>query len=190
MNFTEIVNAVIRDVKRPDKIQDARLHVNAALLYYSTEYDYEQDLIEQTLTISPAGYTLEVPIGDLTRFRKVDYLKYAGLRKYVGKLESRILTADCQLQDKWYVAGSSIKINLGTSASALDFSYYAFPPTLTDASPDHWMLNGNWSAIFNKARSALYVNIGDTQSASSALALAERDATIFRGDYVRANQHS
>jgi len=71
MNFTEIVTEIISMTKRPDKINDIRREVNAAILYYSTEHDYRRDLVETTIAITHAGFEVIVDIGLLTRFRKV-----------------------------------------------------------------------------------------------------------------------
>jgi hypothetical protein len=190
MNFTEIVALVLDKHKRPDKLVDTQRAVNAAVLFYSTQFDYERDLVESVLTISPSSYTHEVDISALSRFRKVDYLKYAGTASYIKKLESRVLSSGCDTRDKWYIAGTSLKINMMRSASALDFSYYQYPPVLTDAAPNYWMLQGNWEAIAEKAASRIFTDIGDENSSIRALQDATAADAVFRGDYVRSNQHS
>lgn len=190
MNFTDIIERLLAKHKRPDKLLDSQKAVNAAVLFYATEYDYERDLVEATVSISPASYTHEIDITGLTRFRKVDYIRLAGSLTYMDKLESRRLTSSCDLRNKWYIAGSSLKINMAVEASALDFCYYQYPPVLTDASPTYWMLEGNWEAIMERAASRIFNDIGDTQSSTKALQDATLAAAIFRGDYVRSNQHT
>jgi len=189
MNFTEIVTQIISMTKRPDKILDIRREVNAAVLYYSTLSDFRRDLVEVSLPIAPAGFELIITIDDLTRFRKVSYLKYGGLKKYVDEVTSLKLTKDCELLDKWYISGDSINVRLRASASALDFGYYKYPPILTDAAPTFWMLNGNWSAVLQRAASVIFNDIGDAQSSQKAFALATDAAMIFNNDYTRSNQH-
>lgn len=190
MNFTEIVAAVLQKHKRPDKLPDTWRAVNAAVLYYSTEHDYEYDLVESSVVISPASYTHEIDITGLTRFRKVDYIRKPGSFTYMKKLESRIITSTCDLRNKWYIAGTSLKINMAESLSGLDLSYYQYPPTLTDASPDYWMLQGNWAAIIDRAAAQIFNDIGDPQSSVKAMQDATVAAATFRGDYVRSNQHT
>lgn len=190
MNFTEIVTEILGMTKRPDKILSIRREVNAAVLYYSSENDYRRDLVETTLAITPAGYELIVDIAnDLERFRKVSYMKYGGLKVYIDEVQSLRLTKDCELLNKWYISGDSINIKLKNSTSSLDFGYYKYPPVLTDAAPNYWMLNGNWNAILQRAASVVFNDIGDAQSSQKALALASDAAMIFKSDYIRGNQH-
>ena len=190
MNFTDIVGLVLDKVKRPDKKVAIQAAVNASILYYSTEYDYKEDLAEQPLLLSPAGYELDYDLAELPLFRKVDYLKYAGTRKYIQELETRTLTAECSILDKYYIAGSSLKIKLAQEATALDLSYFRYPPALTDAAPDYWMLRGNWEAIMERAASKVFNDIGDPRSSQTALQQATLASANFRGDYVRSNQHT
>lgn len=190
MNFTDLVSLVVSSTKRPDKKQLAQTSINAAVLLFSTEHDYERDLQESLVDISPASAQHVIDLSSLTRFRKVDYLKYAGTSRYIQKLQSRILTPGCNLLDKYYVVGSSIKVNMAMEASALDLSYFAYPPVLTDAAPEYWLLEGNWEAVYKMALSKVFTDIGDAESARAALQEATLSNAVFRGDYVRANQHT
>lgn len=189
MNFTAIVNEILRMTKRPEKINDIRRAVNAAILYYSTENDYRRDLVETTIVITPAGYERILPLTELTRFRKVSYMKYAGTKAYLDEVESLRLTKDCELLDKWYLAGDSINIKLRASAAALDFGYYRYPEYKTDAAPEYWMLDGNWAAIIEKAAASIFNDIGDSGSAQISERKATELAMIFKNDYKRGNQH-
>lgn len=189
MNFTQIVTEILGMTKRPDKINDIRREVNAAILYYSSEHDYRRDMLETTLAISPAGYELIVAISTLTRFRKIAYLKYAGTKIYVEEIESLMLKKDCDLLDKWYISGDAINIKLKNSASALDFGYYRYPEYKTDLVPGYWMLNGNWAAVLNRAASKVFYTIGDAQASQQAGQAALDAAMIFKNDYIRGNQH-
>jgi len=189
MNFTAIVNEILSMTKRPDKINDIRREVNAAILYYSTESDYRRDLVETTITITPAGYEKILALSDLTRFRKVSYIKYAGTKKYVEELNGLKLTKDCELLDKWYISGDSINIRLRASAASLDLGYYQYPEYKTDLLPNYWMLDGNWNAILERAASAVFNDIGDTGSSQVSARKALEAANIFRNDNTRGSQH-
>lgn len=190
MNFTDIVNSVLDDCKRPDKLNAIRIAVNSAVLYYSTEMDYEQDLIELTLPIVAPTDSVALALSDLQRFRKIDYIRRAGTRQYYCKLESRVLTSSCDVRNKWYIGGSTLYINATDQVNALDISYYAYPPRLTDDAPDFWMLHGNWPAITYRAAAEIFKAIGDADSSARAAADALTAYTAFRGDYVRSNQHT
>lgn len=189
MNFTAIVNEILRMTKRPEKINDIRRAVNAAILYYSTESDYRRDLVETTITITPAGFERILDLNELTRFRKVSYIKYAGTKVYIDEVESLRLTKNCELLDKWYLSGDSINIRLRASASSLDFAYYRYPEYKTDLLPNYWMLDGNWAAIIEKAAASIFNDIGDSGSAQISERKATELAMIFRNDYNRGSQH-
>lgn len=186
MNFTEAVNAVIEKVKRPDKIQLARLEVNAALMLYSSQMDSPRDLVEGIYTSGvPADFTHSILLSTFPRFRKMDWLRYTGTRNYICKLDSRLLGSTQDIRDKYYLAGDSFKVNLANSVDNLEYSYFAWPATLTDAAPNHWQLEGNWPALVAKAASKVFIDIGDAEAA----ARAEREAAVhflsFQGDITR-----
>ncbi len=189
MNFTAIVTEILSMTKRPDKINDIRREVNAAILYYSSESDYRRDLVETSIVITPAGYERILKLSELTRFRKVSYIKYAGTRVYVEELDSLKLTKDCDLVNKWYLSGDAINIKLRSSAAALDFGYYRYPEYKTDLLPNYWMLDGNWNAILERAASAVFNDIGDTGSSQVSARKALEAANIFRNDNTRGSQH-
>lgn len=189
MNFTQIVQEVIGMTKRPDKIQNIRRAVNAAVLFYDTENDYRRDLQEFVYTLPTPGYGAIIPLSEFTRFRKMNYIKIGGTRIYVDELKSLQLTSGCDVRNKWYISGDAINASLGSHANTLDIAYYQYPPVLSDASPNFWMLEGNWDAILQKAAASVFNDIGDANSYQGAERAATVAAAIFKGDYIRANQH-
>lgn len=188
MNFTSIVNAVLAKCKRPDKLEMIRTEVNASTLFFSTEHDYDGDVVEFVRPVTPPDLKSSefiLSMTELTRFRKMDYLRVSGTRHYVKKLASRELGRCTDIRDTWYRAGSNINVLLSVEAPALDVSYYQYPPLLTDLAPDYWMLEGNWSAVMEHAAATIFNDIGDTQSADRALRKAMMDGGIFKSDYIR-----
>lgn len=188
MNFTDIVSSILSTTKRPDKINDIRREVNAAILSYSTDADHARDLQEIQYPLPIPGTQAAPVLGtDLPRFRSVSYIKISGTRIYAKPLASLTPDACTDLRDKYYLAGSSLSINLSQSATSLDIGYYAYPPYLTDASPEFWMLEGNWYAIEQKALATILNDIGDT----GASQLAERKAvaaySLFKNSGVRGS---
>lgn len=184
MNFTEAVAAVVDNTKRPDKLAMARREVNAAILAYSSAMDHPRDLEEVQLALT-LGTTHTVAFTSLPRFRKMDWMRYPASRSYVKELSTRLLDCTTDIRDKWYVAGSSIKINLSREASSMDMSYYRFPPILTDLAGDFWQLEGNWPAVVAKASSKVFIDIGDMESARAASAEAAVHFITFSGDFNR-----
>lgn len=184
MNFTDIVNSVVGKVKRPDKIALVREQVNAAMLYFANDYDHPRDLVEFTYTGS-SGYGHIIPISSLIRFKKIDWMKYAGTRIYVNPLPSRVLGCDTDIRDKWYEVGDSINVNLSREATSLDISYFRYPPYLVDNTVPYWQLDRNWPAIIARASYVVFNDIGDTASANIALAESERHWQGIKGDTNR-----
>lgn len=191
MNFTDIVTQVLAKVKRPDKLDLIRAQVNAAILFFSTEHDYDADILEQQVPVTPPAlqsYDFIIPVSSLPRFRKMDYVRIAGSRHYAEKLDTRKLDKCTDLRNKWYRAGPVINVQFSAQAALLDISYFQYPPILTDASPEFWMLEGNWSAVAEYAASVVFNDIGDAQSSATALRKAMLEASIFKSDYIRSSQ--
>lgn len=189
MNFTDIVSSIIQTTKRPDKINDIRREVNAAVLWFSTEHDYTRDVQEVQYPLPIPGTQTIVSISDvLPRFRKIAYIKIAGTLHYIKELDTIVPSKSCDLRDKWYIAGNSINVNMSRSATHLDIAFYAYPPVLSDASPDYWLLDGNWHAITERALSTILNDIGDVQAARTAEAKAKEAGYVFRGDQTRKAQ--
>lgn len=186
MTFNEAVAAVLAKVKRPDKLAMVRSEINAALLYYSRLMDHEQDLIEHTYT-GTLGYAHTIALSGLTRFRKVDWIRYPGTRIYIKKLDSRVLGCEVDVRDKWYIVGDSLKVNLAREATTFEISYYSYPPLLSDSVQNFWQLNDNWPAVVEKAAAVIFNDIGDADSARKADAQATLHFLAFSGDHTRGH---
>lgn len=191
MDFETLVNEVVAKVKRPDKLALARVQVNAAIRYFSQEHDYRRDLVELVWTPTGGGshYEFIVPISDMARFRKIAYIKLAGKVHYIEELSSLKITKDCDLRDKWYIAGDNINIKSSAEATALDIGYYRYPQYLVDNTVSYWMIEGNWMAILERAASFVFNDIGDAQAAQLALRASNEYASIFKADTIRGSQH-
>lgn len=173
MTFTEIVAEVIRITKRQDKIADARREINAALSHFVTDSQFARDRYEQTLSINAGEYTQSIALASLPRYRKMWYMKQAGTRNFLTRMEpSDLFKKGCDLRNKWYVVGESINISMSTAASALDIGYYRYPQTLTDSSGSHWMTEAAPHMLIDRAASKIFTNIGDDASAARHEAFA------------------
>ena len=182
MNFTEIVTEVLAATKRPDKVLAIRREINAAVAFFSGNQNFSRDVMEQLVAIEPNEYTQQIALTDLTRYRKIKYMKRAGTKNYLQRLGAKELGTDCDMKDRFYVAGSGIKISMTALAANLDVAYYQYPPTLTDAAPTYWMLDMGWPMIFNRAASKIFADIGDDASAKMHEMYARADYTAFEAD--------
>lgn len=187
MNFTEAVAEVLRIVKRPDKVTDIRREVNAAVNFFSVDSDFPRDLQEILQPITASEYTQAIALSTFTRFRKFRYIKRAGTREFLRRLnDSDLFDTKCDLRDRYYIAGTNVNISMTKLASNLDIGWYQYPPVLTDAAPNYWMLEGNWNAVVNKAASVIFANIGEDSSARTHLAMATQAYGAFRQDAAKS----
>lgn len=182
MNFTEVVAEVLSAVKRPDKLLTIRREVNAAVAFFSGNQNFSRDVYEQLLVIDPAEYTQILLFADMSRYRKIKYIKRAGTKNYLSRLSAKELGTDCDMKDKYYVVGAGIKISMTTLAASLDIAFYQYPPTLTDLAPTYWMLEAGWPMVFNRAAAKVFADIGDDASAKLHEGYARLDYTAFEAD--------
>lgn len=186
MNFTDIVSSILSTTKRPDKINDIRREVNAAILFFSTDAEYAQDMQEIQYPLPIAGSEAAINVASvLPRFRSIGYIKISGTKIYATKLETLTPSTCTDLRNKYYLAGTSLNVNLSQRATLLDIGYYAYPPYLTDAAPTYWMLEGNWYAIEQKALSTILNDIGDAQGAQGAERKAVAAYSLFKNSATR-----
>ena len=183
MNFTEVVAEVSSIVKRPDKILDIRREVNAAVNFFSSDTDFKRDVTEVLLAIDPLAYSQNLTYASLPGFRKVQFMKQAGTRKYITELEASKITTNACALDKYYIAGAGIRINMSSLAASLDLGYFTFPPTLTDAAGTSWMLDASPYMVIDRAAGVIFRNIGDDASSKSHMGASNAAYLAFRADH-------
>lgn len=169
MLFNEAVAAVQAKLKRPEKTQIVMNEINDAINFFSSDLNSNRDVEEILLSIDPVEYTQAIPLTSLPRYRKMQYIRRSGTRKYLTYLDvKKMFTTNCDMQDKWYLAGSSIKISMTELASALDIGYYQYPPILTmaDGNNSHWLLDQAWPVIVNRTLAKCFADIGDMQESA------------------------
>jgi len=176
MNFTEIVNEILGRTRRPDKLSSIRREVNSAVLFFSLDMDATRDVTEALYSVVANEYSQALPLSTWPRFRKFQYMKYPNTRNYIVEINAKKLyTEECKTADRYYVAGDNVNINLSTLTSQLDIGYYSYPPVLTDASPNYWLLDRAWNVVFDRACAKVYAEIDDDK-ASRMHEMYARDA--------------
>lgn len=184
MNFTEVVNEVLNIVKRPDKILDIRREINAAVNFFSSDTDFKRDVAEVLLAIDALAYSQNLPFTSFTRFKKIQFMKRGGTRKYLSILDAKEITSNACALDKYYIAGTGIRINMATLTANLDIGYYQFPPTLTDAAGTFWMLDVAPYMVIDKVAGVIFRNIGDDASAKAHIGTSNAAYLAFRADHA------
>lgn len=165
MNFTEVVSEVLRIVERPDKLRDIQREVNAAINSYSADTFFAGDFVELNLPTTDQ-LAFAIPLTDTPRLRSIKYIKRGATKIFLIKITSQMLfDSKCDLRNTYYLAGNSIKINLAEPTTSIDIGYYEFPPFLTDAAPQHWMLDGYWPMVVDRAAARVFLSLGDDSSA-------------------------
>lgn len=181
MNFTEAVNEVLDIVKRPDKLLAMRRQVNAAVNFFCSDSDFKRDVAEILLPISAVDYSQLIPFSSLPRYRKLQYIKRSGTSDYLDEIvPARMPTMECSI-DKYYEAGTGIRINMSVKAANVDIGYWQYPPTLTDALDNntHWMLDLSPYMVIDRAAGMIFSNIGDDASSKQHIGAASQAYLAF-----------
>lgn len=168
MLFQEVAAAVQARLRRPEKMSIVHDEINAAINFFSSDLNANRDVEEILLAIDPLEYTQAIPLTSLPRYRKMQYIRRSGTREYLTYIDPKLLmTKNCDMQDRWYLAGSSIKISMTKLATALDIGFYVYPPVLTTATGNntHWLLDQAWPVIRDRTLAKCFADIGDAEEA-------------------------
>lgn len=190
MNFTEVVTEVMGVLKRNDKLLDVRREVNSAVNQFCMDANFQFDLAELSPAIVYAELTQALPLSTFARFRKFAWMKRGGTSCFLNRLERQELLkgSACDMRDKYYIVGSNVNLSLASQANTLDVSWYQFPPTLTDAAPDFWMLEKSPYMVIDRTLAKLFTSIGDDSSASKYEAFALSAFRTANKDYGTSTQ--
>lgn len=186
MNFSEVVSEVLNIVKRPDQVLNIRREVNSACNQFSMDTEFDRDVVETSPLIVGTEYTQALALSTLVRFRKIHWIKRGGTNCFLNRMtRQELIKTNCDFKDKYYVAGSNLNLSLSALASTLDIAYFQYPPTLTDAAPDYWMLELSPYMVIDRAAAKIFTAIGDDSSATrherfavSAFLTAQKDYGI------------
>lgn len=183
MDFIQAVNEVVSTTKRPDLIGTARREVNSAISFYCLDNHFKRDFIEQQVTLNPTQYSQSFNLSTLTRFRDFSYIKRAGTKAFLKKLDDASRDSGCFV-DKYYIAGSVVNINMSNVAAALDIGYYAYPPILDNANKDFWLLEIQPFMVVDRACATMFRGIGDEKSMQAHATSARETYLAARKDLI------
>lgn len=190
MNFTQAVAEVVAEIKRPDKINSARREVNAAITFYCLDNHFSRDLAERSLPITPNEYIQAFDLSEFERFRHFKYIKRGGTTQHLTPLAGSDILKACTQQDKYYIAGETVNINMARLAATLDIGWYKYPPVLTGAAAanEFWLLAVSPWMVINRAIGMVFKAIGDEKSYQTHLGIARDDYLAARKDLGIATQ--
>lgn len=184
MKYSELVNEVLLACKRPDKINSIKRELNAALTFYCLDNNFSRDTQENTFAIDPNQYSQTLALSLLDRYRKLKYIKYAGLNKPLSLLGDSEMFKPCVQADKYYIVGDTINFSLSCKTAGLDIGWYKFPPILTGAGDNDsfWLLDIAPWMVFDRAAAIIFREIGDEKSMQTHAASAREQYLAARKD--------
>lgn len=163
MNFAEVVAEVIRMTERPDKIIDIKRNVNAAINFCVTEGNFSRDLEEDEYDLVPTSYTQSIDVADLTRFRKVQYIRPSTHTKYLTHLTADKVFSPSGKEacNVFYQSGDSIKMKLNKLSPTALIGHFRYAPTLVNDDDEFWLLELSPYMIIDKAAAITYAQVGN-----------------------------
>lgn len=189
MDFAAAAREVLAIVRRPDKVASIEREINSAVRFFCTDSNFIRDVEEISVPLDPLEYSQSISYGLLPRFRKMQYLKVGGTATFLDEIKGhKRLSGNC-LINKYYIIGSGIRINLGALASTLDAGYYQYPPELTSAAGDFWLLDLQPYMIIDRAAAMIFTNIGDDASGKHHMNLSNGAYLAFRADQKGGIDH-
>lgn len=167
MELAQLLNNVVEITKRPDARARSLLALNSVIADVVTNYDYPEDLLEETFfnTSAQSPAVIALPDG-LPKIRSIAYLSIrGGLLK--GITPRQALSGGCQALDVYYMSGANIIVNSRYSDfTEMRVGYYPVPINLIEGTlEEHWLLDKYPAMLLNGAVARTFKATGDDDSA-------------------------
>lgn len=184
MNFTQVVAEVVRITARPDKVSDIQREVNAAINFCSIESNFARDLMEDSYAIDPVALAQSLPLSTFTRWRKFAYIKPPAVKFYLNQRDPmKVFQNNKEDRNVYYVVGDEIKFSLCNPSATLLIGHFTYPPILTNASPNYWLLDISPYMIIHKAAASIFAEIGNSTEAQANNAIFATMLLSAQRDY-------
>lgn len=191
MTFSEALEELMTILKKPEKRNQAKRELNAAMSFYSLDSNFKRDYAEVSPALDVSLLTQSVALTNFPNFRKFHYIKRGGTKNFLKILpDSELFNPNCDMRNRYYVVGNNLNINMDNTAATIDVGYFKFPPILTGAINEdpYWMLDVSPFMIIDRAASAVFRAAGDDQDFKS-YAMSARDSYLaFRKDQEVSTQ--
>lgn len=186
MDFATATDEVVRLVKRPDKREDIKTHINKAISLFAASGTFFHDLIELQHTVNGAQFaqSFSIAVSPFVRFRKIKYMRPTTWKRYLTwKDPSQVFDANgCQAQNVWYRAGNNIVFSVNSLIATLEIGYYQYhAPLIADGATD-WMLDEMWPAVKDIAASYAHGTIGNENEKRTYYATGMEMYRVFLRD--------
>lgn len=186
MDFVTATDEIVRLVKRPDKREDIKGHINRTISLFAANGTFFHDLVEMQHTVNGSEYaqSFSIAVAPFERFRKIKYIRPTSWRKYLTWRDpATVFDANgCQAQNVWYRAGNNIVFNVSSLVSTLEIGYYQYPVNLVNDSDVNWMLDEMWLAVKDIAASYTFGTIGNESEKRTYFATGMEMYRVFLRD--------
>lgn len=168
MNFTTVVDEVVRITARPDLLLSIKREVNAAINFATIEGNFARDLVEDSVVVDSSQFVHSISLSTFPRWRKFGYIKSPLCKGYINQRDpAKVFENSKEARDVYYVTGDTVKISLCSTTPELYVGYFTYPPTLSESLVDYWLLDVSPYMIIHKAAAAIFSQVGNTTEATT-----------------------
>lgn len=167
MTLQQLLSDVIEITKRPDARARSLLALNTIIAEIVTNYNYSEDLIEETVTYQADSPQVVIPSPTVQPIRAIEWLQVRG-QNLRATSPREISKLPCAPVNVFYRSGSNLVINSSyDSFSEFRIGYYATPPTLREVpgSDTHWLLDKYPTLLLAGTVARTFKSTGDDDSA-------------------------
>jgi hypothetical protein len=186
MDFSQAAAAVVRILRRPDRLEDVKANINKAIGFMAASGTFAADLVELQHTIDPTLYaqSFDITAAPFERFRKIKYIRPTGFRKYLTWRDSSMVFDDngCESLNVWYRAGNNIVFKLSALQPTLEIAYYQYHQQLVDDTDEDWMIDQMWPALQDVTLSYSFDDIGAVDEAARRMRIGMDLYRVYQVD--------
>ena len=185
MDFLTATDEIVRLVKRPDKREDIKGHINRTIGLFAASGTFAADLVELQHTINGTQFaqSFSIAIAPFLRFRKMKYMRPTTWNKYLKWCDpERVFLMGCQQQNVWYRSGNNIIFNLSSLSATLELGYYQYHASLVGDEDTDWMLDEMWPAVKDVAASYAFGTIGNETEKRQYFSLGMEQYRVYLRD--------
>lgn len=167
MTLQQLLNNVIEITRRPDARARALLALNTIISEIVTDYDYPEDLIEETVIYQADSNQVVIPSPTSKPIRSIAWLQIRGTNLEQTTVRA-ITKMACPPINVFYRSGNSLVINTSwDNFQELRIGYYPTPDYLSeeDGFNTTWLLDKYPTMLENGTIARVFQATGDDASA-------------------------
>lgn len=169
MTLSQLLSDVVEITKRPDARARSLLALNTILSEILTDYDYPEDLIEETVPYAATSGQIVIPSPTEYPIRSIVWLQIKGQLMTQTTPREISQLKGCTPMNVFYRSGRSLIINTSwDNFSEFRIGYYPTPAHLSEieGSDTHWLLDAYPSMLLNGTIARTFQATGDEESAA------------------------